>query len=115
MAVSPTCQGRNPFTGKQLISAETCSNVLVVMGSCGMCDYSGQWLYNVGVPVKSGAGGGAMAVVPGQLGLAVYSLLLDHCGNSVRGIKLLAKSSPAATFIRSDPELRHHNLLSNNW
>ena len=62
------------------------TRVLAVMGSCGMYDYAGQWLYDVGMPAKSGVGGGVLAVVPGRLGIAVFSPRLDPFGNSVRGI-----------------------------
>jgi glutaminase len=85
MAATLACQGRNPFTGETVIDAAITTNVLAVMGSCGMYDYTGQWLYNVGMPAKSGVGGGVLAVVPGRLGLAVYSPPLDGYGNSVRG------------------------------
>jgi len=60
--------------------------VLAVMSSCGMYDYSGGWVFNVGMPAKSGVGGGIMAVLPGQFGLGVFSPPLDAKGNSVRGI-----------------------------
>ena len=55
------------------------------MFTCGMYDYSGQWAYRVGVPAKSGVGGGVMAVVNRQLGIGTYSPRLDRFGNSVRG------------------------------
>jgi glutaminase len=86
MASTLASQGRNPLTGIRVIEPGITTNVLAVMGSCGMYDYTGQWLYNVGMPSKSGVGGGVMAVIPGRLGLAVYSPPLDSYGNSVRGI-----------------------------
>ena len=63
-------------------------DVLSVMTSCGMYDYAGQWSYEVGMPAKSGVSGGIMAVIPGQVGIGVYSPPLDAQGNSVRGIKV---------------------------
>jgi glutaminase len=61
-------------------------NVLTVMGSCGMYDSAGDWLYTVGLPAKSGVSGGIIAVLPGHLGLAVFSPPIDAHGNSVRGV-----------------------------
>jgi len=61
-------------------------NVLSVMATCGMYDFSGEWLYRTGLPAKSGVGGGILAVQPGRLGIGVYSPRLDAQGNSVRGI-----------------------------
>ncbi|MFM7676946.1 MAG: glutaminase A, partial [Synechococcus sp.] len=93
MAATLACQGRNPRTGVVALDAMTTTNVLAVMGSCGMYDYTGQWLYNVGMPAKSGVGGGVMAVVPGRIGLAVYSPPLDGYGNSSRGIAVCEELS----------------------
>jgi len=78
--------GVNPITGIRALDSEQIPNVLGVMASCGMYDYSGNWIYRVGMPAKSGVGGGIVAVLPGQLGLAVFSPRLDDKGNSVRGI-----------------------------
>ena len=61
---------------------------LSVMVTCGMYDAAGDWVSAVGMPAKSGVGGGIVAVLPGQLGIGVYSPLLDAKGNSVRGVRL---------------------------
>ena len=81
-------QGVNPITGERAIAHEYVDNVLGVMASCGMYDWSGEWIYRVGLPAKSGVGGGILAVLPGQLGIGVFSPPLDEQGNSVRGIKV---------------------------
>lgn len=78
--------GVNPITGVRVASAATVRAVLSVMTSCGMYDSAGDWLFAVGLPAKSGVSGGVMAVVPGQLGIGVFSPPLDAHGNSVRGI-----------------------------
>lgn len=80
--------GLNPVTGKRAISASSTRAVLAVMASCGMYDGSGEWLYSVGLPAKSGVSGGILVVVPGQLGIAVFSPPLDASGNSVRGVRV---------------------------
>jgi glutaminase len=78
--------GVNPVTGVTVLSDKYVDKVLSVMASCGMYGYSGSWLHDVGLPAKSGVGGGIMAVLPGQFGMGVFSPPLDAKGNSVRGI-----------------------------
>jgi glutaminase len=80
-------QGINPFTREPAIQRDYVDNILSVMATCGMYDYSGEWIYRVGLPAKSGVGGGIIAVLPGQLGIGVFSPPLDAQGNSVRGIR----------------------------
>jgi glutaminase len=96
LAVMGAClanNGVNPITGVRTLKTEYVPKVLSVMGTCGMYDYSGNWVYTVGMPAKSGVGGGIVAVLPGQLGLAVFSPRLDERGNSARGIKVCERIS----------------------
>ena len=88
MAATLANQGVNPVTRKPAIRGEYVESVLSVMASCGMYDYAGEWLYRIGMPAKSGVAGGVIAVLPGQLGIGVFSPPLDARGNSVRGIRV---------------------------
>ena len=85
--------GVNPITGVRALRSPYVAKVLSVMMSCGMYDYSGAWMYEVGMPAKSGVGGGIVAVLPGQFGLSVFSPPLDDRGNSARGIAVCRKIS----------------------
>ncbi len=78
--------GLNPLTRKRVLSPWVVEKVTSVMSTCGMYDYSGNWAFEVGIPAKSGVGGGIIGVLPGQLSVAVFSPLLDANFNSVRGI-----------------------------
>ncbi len=93
MAATLACQGRNPFTGGQPLSHDITVRVLALMGTCGMYDFAGQWLHDVGIPAKSGVAGGVLAVIPGRLGIATYSPPLDNFGNSVRGVAVCRQLS----------------------
>ncbi len=88
MAVTLANQGVNPVTGTRALDAQYVQDVASVMLSCGMYDYSGEWAYRVGMPAKSGVGGGIAAMVPGKIGIGVFSPLLDAKGNSLRGLKV---------------------------
>ncbi len=93
MAATLANRGVNPITGKQAIRGEYVESVISVMASCGMYDSAGEWLYHIGMPAKSGVAGGVIAVLPGQLGVGVFSPLLDSRGNSVRGIQVCSALS----------------------
>lgn len=80
--------GVNPVTKERAIDERYVQDVISVMLSCGMYDGSGEWAYRVGMPAKSGVGGGITAVVPGKLGVGTFSPPLDMRGNSLRGIKV---------------------------
>ena len=86
MAATLANGGVNPRTGERALNSENVERVLAVMSSCGMYDAAGSWVYRVGMPAKSGVGGGIIAVLPGQLGIGVFSPPLDDFGNSVRGV-----------------------------
>ena len=88
MAATLANRGVNPITGEQIISPYVVARTLSVMTSSGMYDYAGEWIYRVGIPAKSGVGGGIVAALPSQLGLGTYAPLLDGHGNSVRGLKV---------------------------
>ena len=77
--------GVNPRTGEQVVEAAVCHFTLAVMATAGLYETSGEWLYDVGVPGKSGIGGGIVVVSPGKGALATFAPPLDGFGNSVRG------------------------------
>jgi glutaminase len=77
--------GVNPVTGERVVGAETARNTLAVMTTAGLYETSGDWLYDVGLPGKSGIGGGIVTVAPGKGGLGTFAPLLDGAGNSVKG------------------------------
>ena len=80
--------GVQPNSGETIISQDSVRQVLSVMTTCGMYDASGDWVSKVGIPAKSGIGGGIIGALPGQLGLAVFSPRIDDRGNSVRGVAM---------------------------
>ncbi len=87
MAATLANKGINPLTGEQVASSYAVARTLSVMTSSGMYDSAGRWVYNVGIPAKSGVAGGIVASLPSQLGLGTYSPRIDDQGNSVRGLR----------------------------
>jgi glutaminase len=85
MAATLAAGGINPRTSARVIDEERCSRVLAVLATAGMYESSGDWLYEVGLPAKSGVSGGIICVVPGKAGIAAFSPPLDDSGTSVRG------------------------------
>ncbi|EAA8874848.1 glutaminase A [Salmonella enterica] len=95
-------KGKSPFNGRQLLNEKYVPQVLAEMAIAGLYDGSGKWLYTVGIPAKSGVGGGMVAVVPGEYAIAVYSPPLDEAGNSVRAqktIEYVADATKANVFL----------------
>lgn len=93
MAATLANGGVNPETGERALEGRYVRDILSVLYTCGMYDAAGQWAYEVGIPAKSGVSGGIMAIVPGKLGIAVYSPGLDEFGNSVRGVNVCEEIS----------------------
>ncbi|MCO6455621.1 MAG: glutaminase A [Pirellulaceae bacterium] len=77
--------GVNPLTGQRVVAASVCHYSLAVMATAGLYETSGDWLYEIGLPGKSGIGGGIVTVSPGKGGLGTFAPRLDSAGNSVRG------------------------------
>ena len=82
--------GVNPITKQRVVNADVCHYALAVMATAGLYETSGDWLYEIGLPGKSGIGGGIVTVSPGKGGLGTFAPLLDKAGNSVKG-QLVAK------------------------
>jgi glutaminase len=85
MAATLADGGVHPITSERVVDAEVCHYTLAVMATAGMYEASGDWLYDVGVPGKSGIGGGIVTVAPGKGGLGTFAPLLDAAGNSIKG------------------------------
>jgi glutaminase len=83
--------GVNPRTGERVIDEKICRHTLAVMVTAGLYETSGDWMYDIGLPGKSGIGGGIVTVSPGKGALGTFAPLLDEAGNSVKG-QLVARS-----------------------
>jgi glutaminase len=77
--------GVNPVTNERVVQPDVCHHVLAALTTAGLYETSGDWLYDVGLPGKSGIGGGIVAISPGKGGLGTFAPLLDSAGNSVKG------------------------------
>jgi len=89
MSATIANHGINPLTKVKVINAKYTPKIMAIMATAGLYDNAGLWLYKTGLPAKSGVGGGIIAVVPGQFGIAVVSPPLDRFGNSVRAQKTI--------------------------
>ena len=76
-----------PVTREATLEPEAVRDVLSLMHSCGMYNYSGQFAFNVGLPAKSGVSGALVLVIPNVMGIGIWSPPLDSLGNSVRGVQ----------------------------
>ncbi len=85
--------GINPRTGKRAVQEKYVGDILSLMFTCGMYDSSGEWAYSVGIPAKSGVSGAIFGVVPGKLGIAVFSPPIDEKGHSLRGMAVFKELS----------------------
>jgi glutaminase len=79
--------GLCPLTGERVFGSSSVKHCLSLMDSCGLYDFSGEWAFTVGLPAKSGVGGGLLIVIPNVMGIGLWSPPLDALGNSVRGIE----------------------------
>ena len=81
--------GVNPWTKEVILTPGQCKRINSIMMTCGLYDAVGDFAYRVGIPAKSGVGGGIVGVIPGELSIAVWSPALDETGNSLVGMKAL--------------------------
>ncbi len=87
--------GVNPVTGERVVSAEVCRDTLSMLAASGMYERSGEWLFEIGIPAKSGVAGGIVAIAPGKGAIGAFSPRLNSAGNSVRGQRAIAYLSRA--------------------
>lgn len=99
--------GVNPITRERVVDQMTCHYTLAVMATAGLYENSGDWLYEIGLPGKSGIGGGIVTVSPGKGGLGTFAPLLDAAGNSIKGqlaAKYLSQHLGMDLFLSSSPD-----------
>lgn len=114
MAATLANYGIQPVTGEQVVPKTVVRQVLSVMFTCGMYNAAGDWATQVGIPAKSGVGGGIIGAVPGQLGLAIFSPRLDVHGNSVRGVSLFERfSSDMGMHVMNIPTVARSAIRAN--
>ncbi|WP_270937532.1 glutaminase A [Falsiroseomonas oryzae] len=107
--------GTNPLTGAEVFGLDAVRDTLSVMFTCGLYDGAGDWICRVGVPAKSGVGGGLVAVVNRLLGIGVFSPRVDAAGNPVRGLRAceaLAEDLGLHLFEAGNPGSRLLPLLA---
>jgi glutaminase len=100
--------GVHPVTGARVVDREVTRDLLTIALTCGMYNYAGEWAYSVGIPAKSGVGGGIVGMLPGAGGLAAFSPRLDPIGNSVRGLRVFEELSAEFEMHLFDPDRPWH-------
>jgi glutaminase len=90
-AASLANAGVCPLSEDPIFAGDTVQSCLSLMSSCGMYDFSGEVAFTIGLPAKSGVSGALMVVIPGLMGICVWSPRLDEHGNSVRGIEFCSR------------------------
>lgn len=104
--------GVNPVTGRQVVSADVCRDTLAILAANGAYERSGEWLFEIGVPGKSGVAGGIVTIAPGKAGIGTFSPPLDDAGNSVRGQRATAYLSRVLGLnifaSQADASVAHH-------
>jgi glutaminase len=116
MAATLAAGGTNPVTREPIVERIVARHVLSLMLTCGMYDYAGRWVVDVGLPAKSAVSGGVMAAVPGRAGIGVFSPRLDARGNSVRGVEAcveLGRELSLHVLDRDHPPLLDSYLRTN--
>lgn len=99
--------GVNPATGRRMLPSAHVPEMLAIMATAGFYDESGEWMFNAGLPAKTGVGGGIIAVVPGEMAIAAFSPRLNEAGNSVRAMRAIRHISGelGVGLYGSNPEL----------
>jgi glutaminase len=114
MAATLASNGVNPITAVRALKSENVERLLSIMTTCGTYDYAGNWIYDVGLPAKSGVGGGILAVLPGQMGIGVFSPRLDAIGNSVRGLETCRRLSKDFKLHMFNTSLTQPSVIRNS-
>ena len=99
--------GVNPGTGRRMLPAEHVPELLAIMATAGFYDESGEWMFNAGLPAKTGVGGGVVAVVPEKFAIAAFSPRLNEAGNSIRSMRAIRQIAGelGVGLYGSNPEL----------
>jgi glutaminase len=99
--------GVNPSTGRRMLPAEHVPELLAIMATAGFYDESGEWMFNAGLPAKTGVGGGVVAVVPEKFAIAAFSPRLNEAGNSIRSMRAIRQIAGelGVGLYGSNPEL----------
>ncbi|XP_047360394.1 glutaminase liver isoform, mitochondrial isoform X4 [Vespa velutina] len=110
MAATLANGGICPITEEKVLKPDSVRDVLSLMHSCGMYDYSGQFAFKVGIPAKSGVSGSLLVVIPNVMGICTWSPPLDLLGNSCRGVQFCEELVTEFNFHSSYYDHRYDNL-----